>query len=252
MGAYNIRLGSYLSFDEEKEQDLIKAMEQLNATHKMGQFMSDLVRIALENPEILNVKDGKYEKGAIIQTMDRLGMSYNRYEYINKVNKEVDELKNKVNKIYDMCQNMYILAQMGKHLGLEDKTNNSLMASFILERQIQDLQNTLGVGTLTPFSSNKLEDTQKRANEALQYIIETYTGIIEELKKITEPQVVVSQVTVPPVAETVSSVANNNTNSSATNINNTIVNKPDEKEEEEEYIDFGNADLGALSNFFGE
>ena len=58
-----------------------------------------------------------------------------------------------------MCQNMYILAQMGKHLGLEDKTNNTLMASFILERQIQDLQNTLGVGTLTPFSSNKLEDT---------------------------------------------------------------------------------------------
>ena len=37
------------------------------------------------------------------------------------------------------------LALMGKHLGLEEKSNNSLMSTFILERQLKDLQTSLGV-----------------------------------------------------------------------------------------------------------
>ena len=60
MGAYNIRLGSMFSLDEEQEKDIIGAIEALNASHQTGKFLSNLLRIALDNPEILDVKDGKY------------------------------------------------------------------------------------------------------------------------------------------------------------------------------------------------
>jgi hypothetical protein len=145
MSAYNIRLGSQLSFDDEQEKDIIVAIEQLNATHKTGQFVSHLLRLALENPDILEVKNGKCEKGAIMRQMDAAGMSYDRKKFFNEVTKEVTEMKKKIDSIYDIAMQTYTLALMDKHLGLEEKSDNTLQASFILERQLKSLQDSLGV-----------------------------------------------------------------------------------------------------------
>lgn len=257
MSTYNIRLGSQLSFDDEQEKDLIAVIEQLNANHKMGQFVGHLLRIALENPEIMEVKNGKYEKGAIIKQMELAGMSYNRKQFFTDVTKNLADMKKKIDTIYDMTMKMYVLAQMGKHLGLEEKANNSLMATFVLEKQLKDIQDSLGVILSdSVYASNKIDASHSKANDTLEYIIETYDNILNELKatfevqkveipaiQVTQPtQQIVEQTVVQPVQQVIEqpvaqSVVENNSSSDGN----------------DEVLDFGNtADFGALSNFFGE
>lgn len=257
MSTYNIRLGSQLSFDDEQEKDLIAVIEQLNANHKMGQFVSHLLRIALENPEIMEVKNGKYEKGAIIKQMELAGMSYNRKQFFTDVTKNLADMKKKIDTIYDMTMKMYVLAQMGKHLGLEEKANNSLMTTFVLEKQLKDIQDSLGVILSdSVYASNKIDASHSKANDTLEYIIETYDNILNELKatfevqkvevpaiQVAQPtQQIVEQTVVQPVQQVIEQpVAKSVVESNSSNDGN------------DEVIDFGNtADFGALSNFFGE
>jgi len=230
----NVRLGSYMTFDDVKEKDILDAMKYLNDSHKMGRFISNIVRIALENPEILCKKDGKYNAGDVLKAIEDVDLPFERSSYINKATKEVEEMKVKVNSIFDMCQRMYTMALAGKKLGLEGKSDNLMMASFILERQIQEIQDTLGIGTLTAFDSNKLDNTHKRADEALEYIINAYDGIVGELQAVvTQPVVHTVQVNEQPKVEVKETTVKN-------------------ENDEEEFIDFGDADIDSLNNFFGE
>lgn len=257
MGTCNIRLGCQLSFDEQQEADIIKVLETLNSSHKTGQFMSHLIRIACDCPEILDKNSGKFEKGAIIKVMDNVGLSYNRQTFMCQVTKDVDAMKQKVDDMYNMVLKTYILAQMGKQLGLEDKSENHLMAQFILEKQLKELQDTLGLSlTSSAFASSKKQDVEKIANDALEYIIESYSGIVNELKAIVDGA---NQNYVP--AQRVEPVQNETVQNTVENTNNTPVTEEKTLENEsntqdqndnDEIIDFGNADFSALSNFFND
>ena len=197
MGDYTIRLSSMLSFDENQEKDIINAVNALNASHQTGKFISNLIRIAVDNPEILDISNGRCEKGALIKQMDSVGMTYQRNQFINSVTKEVDAMKKKVDDIYDKVMNLYLLVQMGKHLGLEQKVDNSLSAAFIIEKQVKELQDSLGIAlTSSVFASNKKEDAKKRADDAFEYILNTYSDIVVELKN---QLTTVQQVAVLPV-----------------------------------------------------
>ncbi|MBO5389284.1 MAG: hypothetical protein J6A59_14370 [Lachnospiraceae bacterium] len=264
MGTYNIRLGSMLSFDEEQERDIISAIEALNASHQTGKFLSNLIRIALENPEILDVKDGKYEKGVIIKQMDSLGMTYGRYQFINSITKEVDTMKKKVDDIYNMVLKVYMLSQMGKHLGLEQKSDNLLSATFILEKQVKELQDTLGIAlTSSAFIANKKDDAKKRADDALEYILDTYSDIVSELKARLEVQ----KIEVPiPQSLPVQNISNAQPQVSAQPIvkpmqpvqpvqpvvNSTVLQQNSLDSSGDELVDFGNADTDLLTDFFGD
>lgn len=250
MGAYNIRLGSKLSFDEQQEADIIEALESMNASHKSGQFISNLIRIAFDCPEIMDKNSGKYEKGAIIKAMENSGLSYNRQAFMYQVTKEVDAMKKKVDEMYNIVLKTYMLGQIGKHLGLNEKADNELMAQFIVEKQLKELQDSLGISlTSSVFASNKKQDIEKIANDALEYIIESYSGIVNELKGIVSgaSAVMMQQ----PVVQTV-------IQSEKLNEDNKVVSNNIEKEntnedsDNDEIIDFGNADFNALSSFFGD
>lgn len=251
MGTYNIRLGSQLSFDEQQEADIIKAIESMNASHKSGQFISNLIRIAFDCPEIMDNNNGKYEKGAILKAMENSGLSYNRQSFIYQVTKEVDNMKKKVDEMYNIILKTYILGQMGKQIGLEEKTENELMAQFIIEKQLKELQDNLGISlTSSVFASNKKQDVKKIADEALEYIIESYSGIVNEIKNIANSIKTVQIQAVQQPIETVQQMDNVN-NSISTDTEQ--ANATDSKEDDDnDFIDFGNADFNALCNFFGE
>ena len=250
MGTHNIRLGSQLSFDEHQEADIIKALETMNASHKSGQFISNLIRIAFDCPEIMDNNSGKYEKGAILKAMESSGLSYNRQAFMYQITKEVDAMKKKVDEMYSIVLKTYMLGQMGKHLGLEQKADNELMAQFIIEKQLKELQDTLGISlTSSVFASNRKQDIEKIANDSLEYIIESYSGIVNELKAIVSSaqSITVQQpvVQVQSHLETVIEkpvVVNNNTEKSEST---------DEDLDNDEIIDFGGADFAALGDFFG-
>lgn len=250
MGTHNIRLGSQLSFDEHQEADIIKALETMNASHKSGQFISNLIRIAFDCPEIMDNNSGKYEKGAIIKAMENSGLSYNRQAFMYQITKEVDAMKKKVDEMYSIVLKTYMLGQMGKHIGLEQKADNELMAQFIIEKQLKELQDTLGISlTSSIFASNRKQDIEKIANDSLEYIIESYSGIVNELKAIVssaqaitvQQPVVQAQLPLETVVET-PVVVNESTEQ--------VVNTEDDLDNDE-IIDFGGADFAALGDFFG-
>ena len=185
MREYQIRPCSVLTFDEDKEKDLIATVNNLKDRKKLGGFITSLIRIALESPETYGSRN---ELNQVLAKIDELGITPCRYKYFAQLNKEVSDIRNKVDAIYNMAYETYMLAQMGKHLGLEEKSTNTLLASFILERQVSELCTALGTTSLNhTFAANKLEYTEKKAEETLKFIIETYDNILNELKKSLVP-----------------------------------------------------------------
>ena len=252
MGNYSTRLGCTLSFNEESEKDVIKLVEQLQGSRKIGEFVSYLLRIASENPELLDKReDGTSEYGAAVKELARLGVTPIRYQYLQAMNKEVDNLKQKIDEIYSMSLKMYTLAQFGKQLGLEKKSDNMLMASFLAEQELTKICKIFGVGSVqSVFTSNKLESAHDRADDTLKYILETYDGIVNELKNILFKEV---EIKAKPLSLEVEPIKldlqvdgirvteqSNQTNSNHQNIVNNV-GKPeiDIKDEEDAEIDFG-------------
>lgn len=181
------RLGPTLKFDPVKEKDILNAIEVLSSGKKLGDLVSHLLRLAFESPEVYG--NGQ-EVRQLVDKMMEYGMSPTRYNFFNQVSKEMETIKKKVDTIYDMTYKMYTLAQMGKFLGLEEKADNSFRATFLLERQITEICTALGVYNMNhSFLSNKLEDTHQRAETVLEYIIESYDNIVNELKSSMTLQV---------------------------------------------------------------
>ena len=271
MGMKSIRLASMLSFDEQQEADIIKLIEAFNSSHRMGEFLSNLLRVAVENPEMVVAKDGKYDTGAVIKVMEKIGKSPTRHNYMQEINKKVLDMQVKVDAVYDMCLKMYTMAEMGKQLGFEKKTENMILAQFVAEQQLGQLKKTLGVDCANvPFLANRIANYKDRAAGTLEYIISCYEPIINELKnelKIKEIEIPVKpvdlQVQYVPVtsaapvvtAPTIESTIEE-TKKEELSIEN--ISKLDDKDDDE--IDLGapvvfteNQDeLGDLMNFFND
>ncbi len=242
MGNKAVRVSSNLPFDEEQEQDIIKYLEKLQDSHSIGQFLATVVRAAYDCPEILTMKEDGISTGPLAKQIQDLGMAPSRYQFFKSATKEVTDMKEKVDKIYDMVLKTYELALMGKHLGLEDKSKNEMLANFILQKQLKDLQDTLGVQlTSSVFASNKTQDMQKFAEEALEYIINSYDSVVNELRNIVASQPVVIQ---QPVQVNTNIENNKTVDNNTSNINDNT--------NSDEIVDFGgNFDKTALNNFFG-
>lgn len=270
MGVKNIRLASMLSFDEQQEAEIIKLIEDFNSSHKMGEFVSNLIRIAVENPEIVVAKNGKYETGAVVKLMERLGKTPTRNTYMQSVGKQVADMQAKIDAIYEMCMKMYTMAELGKTLGFEKKTENMIIAEFMLEQQFIQLKNNLGVDNLNKaLAANRIEACDKKAADTLEYILSCYEPIIAELKK--EMTVKPLEIPVKPVEIQVNKVEQPIQQAV---VQPTVVQQPivrpvvhteEHKEsrklnikpaevlkEEDDPIDFSKADTEALGNFFGD
>ena len=171
-----IRLGSFMKFDEEKEQDLIKIAEALNSSHRMGEFMGMVFRVAVENPEVL-VKDGDtISYGKLLAKMKEVGISEVRFKYFRQLGKVVANMEVRVNNTYKMSVDTYELAKFGNRVALEDKSRNQLMANFVVERQLKQLTEQLGI-KIDDFESDKLDKLEDRLDDMLQLVIDSYGNL---------------------------------------------------------------------------
>lgn len=184
MSNKTIKLVANLTFDESREADIISMIEYLNSHHKTGQFLSGLIRLAMDCPEIIMKNtNGEIELGASMTKVTVDGISTLRRDFMNSLSAKVDKLWEQVADIRKMTLQVYTLAQMNKFVGLEGKSENTLRASFVLERQLSDLQKSLG--TLIndkQFIDVKLKNSKEFADETLEYIITTYDGIVNEIR----------------------------------------------------------------------
>ena len=274
-----IRLGSNLSFDEEQERDIIDKVESLSNKHKLGEFISHLIRVAFECPDKL---ENKEELTKTLSELERYGMAHNRFEFFNSVNKRLEEMKVKVDAMHEMNIKLLNLARFGKHMGLESKTDNMLRTQFALEQQLTEICVTMGVThPKHVFSSNKIQETHDKANNIFNYIIETYDNIVNELQHSVIREVV-QTINTPDSNQKSSSItidrqqaANSNKQHAEVTVSNTQIlnsntaiesekqqiameSKKDQVkfndvvESEKDFVDFGGADLDALANFFGK
>lgn len=229
------RLGAQLSFDPDKEKDILNAIEGLAGSKKLGDLVSHLLRLAFESPEVYG--NGQ-EVRQLINTMMEYGISPTRYNFFNQISRDMETLKKKVDTIYDMAYKTYTLSQMGKFLGIEEKADNCLRATFLLERQITEMCTTLGVTNMNhSFVSNKIQDTHARAEQALEYIIESYDSIINELKASVNIQV--SEVRQDEITKPADNETNNVGKLSGGVVDNTSTTVKTEEDIDDEFIELG-------------
>ena len=179
------RLSSTISFDENSEADIIKMIEQLNSQHKMGDFLSCLFRIAVDNPDLLvkNCQTGVYSEGAVVRAVEQIGKTKTRADYIKVTKEKVEEVEKKVDEIYKMCLELKVAFEFGKRNGLESQNENLATANFLLESQLKELRKIVGekIVYLPANIGEKKKKLEEDAESTLEYIIKSYEPIVTEI-----------------------------------------------------------------------
>ena len=180
MSKTDIRLGSLISFDSEREADIIEFVQDLTSQHKLGRFIGYLLRLACETPETLQYRE---KLNPILKEMNDLGITPRRDAMFKQFSKEILDLKNKINDIYAISEKLYTLALARKALGLEDRAKELLAAQFVVRRQTALLESKLGTSSLLyTYESDSMRDVQKKADEILEVILETYGDLLNDVK----------------------------------------------------------------------
>ena len=182
MSKTDIRLGSLISFDSEREADIIEFVQDLTSQHKLGRFIGYLLRLACETPETLQYRE---KLNPILKEMSDLGITPRRDAMFKQFSKEILDLKNKINDIYVISEKLYTLALARKALGLEDRAKELLAAQFVVRRQTALLESKLGTSSLLyTYESDSMRDVQKKADEILEVILETYGDLLNDVKTV--------------------------------------------------------------------
>lgn len=180
MSKTDIRLGSLISFDSEREADIIEFVQDLTSQHKLGRFIGYLLRLACETPETLQYRE---KLNPILKEMNDLGITPRRDAMFKQFSKEILDLKNKINDIYVISEKLYTLALARKALGLEGRAKELLAAQFVVRRQTALLESKLGTSSLLyTYESDSMRDVQKKADEILEVILETYGDLLNDVK----------------------------------------------------------------------
>lgn len=231
MAIHSLKVNTQISLEQEKDKDIITLLEDLKEGHRIGQFLGDLVKAVVDNPYGIKAEEfvKKYNADNIRNT------------YFKFLDSEMKQIRSKVDEMYKMVMDMYILTKFGKHIGLEGKTENVMSAQFIVEKQLKEIERILGVNLRAAYESDKIQDITELSERVLEYIINTYSGIVGEIKNNQEAVTVVERIVERPVEK-------------IDKKNDVELNQEDTETEQvdSEYVDFGEADLSALSNFFGE
>lgn len=226
---YKVKLGATLSFNLGLERDMVEQIESLKAKHKLGEFISNSLRIVFENPELLE----KYNL-----SLEKYGLTDNRKKLNDAINIELGRLGNKIEKTYQMAYEVYSLAKFNKQFNIHDTARNILASQFILNKQIEDLKSLLGVTCIDqPVNLHKVD---KSIDDILEYILLCHSDIVDELKSnLTGNSDYIDKLKeLSNLADKHISQVNNNDTSEKERIYNEIL-KDSLDNEEDEVVDIG-------------
>lgn len=173
MSTYEIK-GMVMRFDSEREKDIIDYLRKLASQHRLGEFLASLVRAALSD-------DGKRSKESFevaVRYAERYGISRERKEFFDNVEKQLREMKAKIDAIYEKAMYVYTLETAGKYLGVKDRAKQIVLAERVLEEQFKILCMVLGVSTL-PYSFKGDKDyVDVKVENFLQGLFDRYGEIL--------------------------------------------------------------------------
>lgn len=186
MSIEQIRLNSVISLEAEQEKDIIELVKRLNASHKMGEFVTVLLRVAADCPELLEKRKGRFESGEVTRAIHKQGMSDARMKLAKEQASMIVEMRKKVDYLYDETLKLGAALEAGNRLGIQGKLENNVLANFILRKQIEEMQKNIGFGGYGKFKADIVGEHLKKVDDIMEYIIATYANEFSELKKIVE------------------------------------------------------------------
>lgn len=179
-----VRLGGQFWYDTETEQDLANVIKSLSSSHRLGEFISYMFRMAIEDPTILENKDGVVKYGTVTEKLKALGHTDKRRKQLEELADKIFDVKLEADKIYKMCYEMHLLAQINKMTGIEEKADRTMIKEFMLERELKDICSE--IGTSATFYKDMLDREHKKEEDSLTYILKAYGSIIDDLKEQVE------------------------------------------------------------------
>ena len=168
---YKVKLGATLTFDFEIEKDIVAQVEKLKSQHKLGEFISNAIRVVFEHPELL-------EKEA--KSLEDFKLTDNRKLFHEYVEDKIEKTAVKINETYKLAYELHSLAKFNKKFDMYETSKNILASQFILAKQVEDLKKILGVTTLE--QTVNLHKVNTNIDDVLEYIIMCHGEIVEEIR----------------------------------------------------------------------
>ena len=168
---YKVKLGATLTFDFEIEKDIVAQVEKLKSQHKLGEFISNALRVVFEHPELL-------EKEA--KSLEYFKLTDNRKLFHEYVEDKIEKTAVKINETYKLAYELHSLAKFNKKFDMYETSKNILASQFILAKQVEDLKKILGVTTLE--QTVNLHKVNTNIDDVLEYIIMCHGEIVEEIR----------------------------------------------------------------------
>ena len=168
---YKVKLGATLTFDFEIEKDIVAQVEKLKSQHKLGEFISNALRVVFEHPELL-------EKEA--KSLEDFKLTDNRKLFHEYVEDKIEKTAVKINETYKLAYELHSLAKFNKKFDMYETSKNILASQFILAKQVEDLKKILGVTTLE--QTVNIHKVNTNIDDVLEYIIMCHGEIVEEIR----------------------------------------------------------------------
>lgn len=164
-----------ISFDVDKEADIIEQLEGLADKRQLGSILSNLIRLAYDG-------SSPTSKSLNLNTST---LSPTRQQFFNELSQKVQAQDKRIDEIYSMCEDLYGLARANKAIGLEDKASNLMLSQFVLQRQQDKLKRILGEDNVRRlYESDRLLNESEKADKVWDFIAGVYESMIEELRPI--------------------------------------------------------------------
>lgn len=173
-----LKINTYVYFDSIKEADLIHNVERLIQSRQLSKFVTNALKIVLENKELFKAAlDGESEG------------SVTREDYFNSLGEKINSLWGAINKVETEARHTKEFLALHKMLGIEMKSDNVMCADLLIKNQIRDLNRALGkigVDVITDkgLVQEELESIDKRSEKLALYTVEHFDGVMSEIKSL--------------------------------------------------------------------
>lgn len=250
MGIKRIKVSTYIELDDVTEKDIEQTLQEMINSRQLSAFSTNAIKLVLENQDLLD--KCKVGDKQIIST---------REKFFNDLTTKVKELEKTQLLLEEEVQRLVEFIKLRKMIGMEEKIDNVMCSQFLIKRQMKMLNRQLGrIGTDLVIDRRTVEkdilEMTKQAEDLLEFTIEHYDGVINELKQMTVINMPVQERIIETVKEVPNSVKSENIEivenvGKAEEVGSIIDIKESAKKDAVETLLDDSEALDALENMFG-
>lgn len=171
---YDLRL----YFDKNRDPYMIDALDKLSKSNRLSDFIRFLLMQAIEDPSGIKSMD----TDEFIRNYRDFAVTPCAKKFYAFTRQEVKSVHDKIDAIYNMCLDMYTRLQFTGVVAPEKQIDGIMMAEYMGERMLERICDVLGIPDMKPFESSCISDIKSTATRNLDYIINSYPQIVEEIR----------------------------------------------------------------------